>query len=196
MQLRTIVFDLDGVIRHYDRGQEAEIERRHGLGPGQLLELAYGGSLGYDLMCGRIDPDTFVTRFGADVGPIEAARELVGMQAELDRAMVELIEALRDCVTVALLTNGTTNTRNELAAHGLSDAFDHVFNSAEIGLAKPTTEVYDHVRAELRVDGAHVLFIDDKPTNIDGAVSAGWHGHHFRDQVTLRRELDRHGVPG
>lgn len=192
--LRAIVFDLDGVIRHYDRDHEAEIERRHGMEPGHLLELAYGGSLGQDLMCGRIDVETFVVRFGAEVGPVEAARELVDMRAELDRAMVELVTTLRTQLTVALLTNGTTRTRHELASHGLSEAFDRVFNSAEIGLAKPTLEVYDHVSVELDVSAEHLLFIDDKVSNVDGAVAAGWHGHHYRDRSTLHIELDRHGV--
>ena len=57
--LDAVVFDLDGVIRHYDREHEREIERRWGLATGSLIRTAFGGELGHSFMTGRIDHDAF-----------------------------------------------------------------------------------------------------------------------------------------
>lgn len=193
MALRAVVFDLDGVIRHYDRAIEADIERRWGLEPGRLLEIAYGGELGQDLMCGRISPDEFAHRLGVATGQPEAARELVAMNADLDHEMVALVASVRHRVPVALLTNGTLQTRAELAAHGLSNAFDHVFNSAEIGLAKPHAEVFEHMLGVLGCEPGEVLFVDDRPANVEGALAVGIHAHHFTGREALRVRLSEHG---
>ena len=39
MDLQAVIFDLDGVIRHYDRNHERDIEVRFGLAPGTLLAV-------------------------------------------------------------------------------------------------------------------------------------------------------------
>ena len=194
MQLDAVVFDLDGVVRHYDRAEEAAIERRHGLEAGSLLITAFGSPAGQDLMCGRIDHDEFALRVGELVGSHDAALDLVATRATVDDRAVELVLALQDVVRVALLTNGSLRTPTELADAGLDRVFDHIFNSAVIGVAKPTAAVYHHVLEVLDVSADRALFVDDHLPNIDGARGVGMHTHHFSDLDELVVHLETFGL--
>ena len=184
------IFDLDGVVRHFDRMEEAAIERRHGLAPGSMIHAAFGSELGNEFICGRIDHPEFEARLATVIGP-GAAAELLAMRPEVDHEVVSLIEALRADAPVALLTNGSTRTAHELAAAGLSAAFDMVVNSATLGIAKPAVEIYRHATGRLGVPPERTLFVDDRPLNIDGARTAGLVAHHFVGLDELRRFLGR-----
>ena len=175
------IFDLDGVVRHFDRMEEAAIERRHGLAPGSMIHAAFGSELGNEFICGRL---------ATVIGP-GAAAELLAMRPEVDHEVVSLIEALRADAPVALLTNGSTRTAHELAAAGLAAVFDLVLNSATLGIAKPAVEIYRHATGRLGVPPERTLFVDDRPLNIDGARTAGLVAHHFVGLDELRRFLGR-----
>lgn len=61
---------------------------------------------------------------------------------------------------------------------------DYLFFSCEIGARKPDREYYDRIFAGLRRDlpeltAERVLFFDDRQTNVDGALAAGWQAALF-----------------
>jgi putative hydrolase of the HAD superfamily len=188
--VQAVIFDLDGVIRHYDRTHERDIEARYGLAPGSLLATAFGGETGHDFMCGRIDHDEFERRLSGPLGA-GAAAEFVAMRAVVDPEAVALVRHLQVRMPVALLTNGSTRTRSELAEAGLSDAFHQVFNSAETGVPKPHVQAYLNVVEALGQHPSATAFVDDHPPNVDGAVAAGLVGHHFVGLAELRVFLGR-----
>lgn len=192
--LDAIVFDLDGVIRHYDRVHEAEIERRHGLAPGTMVATAFGGDVGRDFMCGRLDHDRFADRLAVLLGSEAAAREFVAMRAEVDPEAVALVRALQERMPVALLTNGSLRTSQELEEAGLHDAFHHVFNSAVTGVPKPAARAYLNVVEALGTAPTSTAFVDDLPANVAGAVVAGLVGHLYVGLADLRAFLATHGV--
>lgn len=187
------MFDLDGVIRHYDRVHERDIEDRHGLARGTLVPTAFGSPAGHDFMCGRLDHDGFAGAI-ADLVGAAAALELVAMRAEVDHDAVALVRAVQEVVPTALLTNGSVRTRAELEDAGLHDVFDHVVNSADTGMPKPSAGAY---LAAVDLLGASVVataFVDDHAPNIDGAVAVGLIGHLFVGLPELRGFLGTHGV--
>ena len=96
--------------------------------------------------------------------------------------MVFLLRRLRERLPVALLSNGTTRLRRDLHVLDLLDEFDVVFNTAEIGIAKPDEEVFRHVCSELAVDPRRAAFVDDLQVNVDGAASVGMHSHRHTDR--------------
>ena len=193
-RLDAVVFDLDGVIRHYDRVHERDIEERHGIPVGSLVPTAFGSSAGHEFMCGRLDHDGFAAALSALIGSEAAAVEFVAMRAEVDAEAVALVRSVQAVVPVALLTNGSLRTRSELAEAGLHEAFDHVFNSAETGIPKPLPESYLNVVAALDVDPTTTAFVDDLDVNVRGAVTAGLVGHVYTGLAVLRSFLDVHGI--
>ncbi len=64
----------------------------------------------------------------------------------VDGDVLDLSDELRAAwLRTAVLTNGTDTIPAELAAHAISDRFDAVFNSADIGFAKPDARAFQHV---------------------------------------------------
>ncbi len=178
--IEAVVFDLDGVLRHFDRAAEAALEDRHGLERGALLTAAFGDDLGNQLVVGEIDWPEFTDRLAQRIG-MDAVREFEELRAVLDHAAIEVLERLRHGgTTVALLTNGTLRTEVELVEHGIADAFDHIFNTARLGVAKPHPDVFDRVTIELGRPASTVGFVDDREDNVAAAIAHGWTGHHYR----------------
>lgn len=191
-RVEAVVFDLDGVIRHYDRVAQRRVEQRHDLAEGALFNAAFGGPLGRRFVRGELDHDEFALAIGDVVGSVTAATEFLALRADVDHAVVALISEVRSNVPVALLTNGSRRTRIELAETGLADAFDHVFNSAETGIPKPEPGAYLNVVAALGLSASAAAFVDDHPGNVAAAVELGMVGHHYLGIEQLRSFLRLH----
>jgi len=178
--IEAVVFDLDGVLRHFDRSAEAALEERHGMEPGALLTAAFGDELGQRLIVGEIDWPEFTDRLAERIG-MAAVQEFMELRAVLDHAAIEVLERLRHSgTTVALLTNGTLRTESELVEHGIVDSFDRIFNTARLGVAKPHPDVFERVTSELARPATSIGFVDDREDNVEAAVAHGWTGHHYR----------------
>ena len=78
---------------------------------------------------------------------------------------------------------------------GIADDFDVIFNSCELGVAKPDLAVYKIVCAQLGAESSSVFFVDDSPGHVDAARDAGLRAVLFVDAVLLADELRAEGVP-
>lgn len=192
--IRVVLFDLDGVIRHFDARNTAMIERRYDLAPGDIERIAFARPLIDEVTTGRITRAEWVRRIGARVGTA-AAEEWSAQPAAIDDGVLELIDdVLETGVRTAVLTNGTDTIPAEIAAHGIASRFDAVFNSAEIGYAKPDTRAFRHVLDALDVKAAEVFFTDDSASKLVGAQHLSINTHHFAGVDDLRAHLARAGV--
>lgn len=192
--IRAVLFDLDGVVRHFD--QDPDLERRHGLSDGSLLSVALSGPLLDAVTTGQITRATWITAIGEAIGSPAAAAEWGQTPAHVDPEMLALADELRALgLTTAILTNGTDTIPEETARAGITRYFAPIFNSAEIGYAKPDTRAFTPVLDTLGLDPAHVLFTDDSPSKLDGAAELGMLTHHFTGVVALRAALRAAGVP-
>ncbi len=194
-ELSAVVFDLDGVIRHFDPARLAEIETRYGLEPGALWSTAFAPELVTQLVTGAITRYEWGLRVGQAVGNLAAAAEWQTDDGTVDPELLTLADDLRRRgLTVAILTNGTDTIPVELERLGITDRFDRIFNTAEIGVAKPDPAIFAHVCAQLDADPAAVFFTDDSRGHVDGATAAGLVARHFVDVATTRRQLLDLGV--
>jgi putative hydrolase of the HAD superfamily len=74
---------------------------------------------------------------------------------------------------LALVTNGAACLQREkLAACGLEAYFDVVVVSADVGVAKPGAEIFEHVLTRLNADGG-VMIGDSLDRDVEGAIAAG-----------------------
>jgi putative hydrolase of the HAD superfamily len=183
--IKAIVFDFDDVIRKWNIQETYAIEERFGLPKGCIYEKLSEPTLIHRATTGVIADeqwrDTVAEQLVALHG--ERARQAVHewslRTGDLDSGAIGLVRALRHHFTVALLSNGTTRLRSDLAAHGISDDFDYIFNSSEIGIAKPDAEVFAYVGRTLNVAPAEWLFIDDRPDNVTAAKGLGVRAHLY-----------------
>lgn len=193
--IRVVLFDLDGVIRHFDPAHAADIEQRHGLETGTLEDIAFARPLIDDVTTGRISRADWMLRVGAQVGSAAAAEEWGAQSAIVDEALLELSDEIRALgLRTAVLTNGTDTIHAEIAAMGIGGRFDAVFNSAEIGYVKPDIRAFQHVLDALAVGPEEVFFTDDSASKLGGADTLSMRTHLFEGVAGLRRQLIQAGV--
>ncbi|TDE10093.1 HAD family hydrolase [Jiangella asiatica] len=176
----VLLLDLDGVVRHFDPEVTEAIEKRSGLPPGKLHETAFEPRLLQSVTTGTMTRADWVTRIADTVGPV-AATAWAAQRPTVDRDVLTTARAVRASgVRVCLLTNGTDRIRAELTELGIADDFDVVFNSAELGVAKPDLRIFMHVLRTLQVDRSAVLFLDDSAGHVRSAAAVGMRAHVFR----------------
>jgi FMN phosphatase YigB (HAD superfamily) len=67
---------------------------------------------------------------------------------------------------------------------------EYAFTSFELGLLKPDTAIFQAVQQKLNTPYEEILFIDDKPQNVNTAQTLGMHGIIFK-QETIFTEVSK-----
>lgn len=193
--VRCVVFDLDGVIRHFDPDREAEAAAALGWTPGAVAARSFRPELCGPLVVGECTRAEWVARVGDAIGNAAVAAAWLDDRGAVDPSMLELIGAVRsDGMRVSLLTNGTDTIADELAHLGIADLFDDVFNTWDIGVAKPDPEIYAHVCRAIGAEPNEVVFFDDSLSNVVAAQGFGLRAHRFESATDCRRRLLQAGV--
>lgn len=197
MSLTTVLLDLDGVVRHFDPEHVAGVEERHGLRAGSLTEAAFEPLLLDRVITGRIRRSEWVREVGRQVDHLGAAEEWMAERGTVDAAMMAEVDKLRSRGhVVAVLTNGTDTIAAEMKSLGLDLRFDAVFNSADMGIAKPDRRVFERVSAALGVDPVEVFFTDDSESKLRGAIEVGMTARRFLGVDAFRFHLAEVGFGG
>lgn len=117
--IRVVLFDLDGVIRHFDPQHVADIEVEYELAAGTLEKIAFAKPLIEDVTSGRISRAEWVRQIGQEAGSAAAAEEWGSQSAAVDEDVLGLSDEIRILgLRTAVLTNGTDALPAELAAMG------------------------------------------------------------------------------
>ncbi len=196
----AVVFDLDGVIRDWNDQAMYDLEESFGLEPGTILGVGFGPGLGPAVTTGAITYRVWmdeIRRRILDEHGDEVTGALDEWEANVGHVDVEMLAVLREVrrrTTVAILSNGTTRLRRDLHALDLIDEFDVIFNTAEIGVAKPDPAVFHHVLGELGITAGAALFIDDLADNVDAAAALGIRSHQHVDRSGTVAFLRAHGL--
>ncbi|WP_298867891.1 HAD family phosphatase [uncultured Microbacterium sp.] len=193
--IRAVVFDLDGVLRHFDSTRAEEIEVRHGLASRSIQVMAFLPALLEPVITGRTSRADWVRAVGERLGDPHAAQEWGRIPSTPDAGMLTLSDELRAAgIRTAILTNGTDTIPAELHESGIDAHVDAVFNSAEIGIAKPDPRLFRHVLDALAFAAEEVFFTDDSVPKLGGAEVLGIRTHHFTGIGGLRAALRAAGV--
>lgn len=200
----AVVFDMDGVFRHWTGEASAAFEDENGMPRGAVGEVAFADPVFADAMCGRISAEEWAASIGARLAEEHgadadaAAERWLASSFRLDDEAVALAQDLRRRgVVVALFSNASTRLEEDLAEIGMDGLFDVVINSARIGVTKPDKAAFERGSAMLDVAPERTWFTDDRDENVVGAVEAGWHAVTFDGLARWRRVLGRLGLlPG
>lgn len=198
---RVVIFDLDGVIRDWNDDEIAEVESSFGLEPGVILRTGFDTDLGHAVTTGAITYREWMdeirrrildTHGGSVVGALDEWEANVG---RVDTEMLAVLREVRRHCPAAVLSNGTTRLRRDLHALDLYDEFDVIFNTAELGIAKPDPAVFELVLDHLDARAEDALFVDDLEANVEGARSIGLCSHLHRDRDGTVDFLRGAGLP-
>lgn len=195
MAIQAVIFDLGGVIvRTEDHRPRAELAADYDFSYSEIARLVFDSPTAGRATLGQIESSAHWKAVGDNLGL--SAQEANRFQARffagdrLDEELVNEIRALRSQYQTALLSNAWDNLRHLLEVEWkIADAFDFLFISAELGIAKPHPDIYQHVLSEMAVEPDQVVFVDDFIENIQTARQVGIHGIHFQSPDQARREL-------
>ncbi len=111
--------------------------------------------------------------------------------SQLNPPMLEWAQRLqRAGIRTGILSNMPEDIETGLRARHLwIEAFDHHTWSHAINLAKPEPAIYRHAAESLHTPPANILFIDDKPENIDAAIASGMQAIQYLDYAAFEREM-------
>jgi 2-haloacid dehalogenase len=107
-----------------------------------------------------------------------------------------LLGALRrNCVPVFALSNISREAYDTgLSAYPFLGEFDRLYLSGEMGVTKPSPEIYAMLEADCGLDPAGLLFADDRAENIVAAARRGWQTHLFDGPSGWAARLVREGL--
>ena len=199
--INTLIFDFGGVLmRTADPRPRRDLERCFDLEPGEVLRLVFESPRWDDVQLGRISSDTFWDdvgdRLGLDDDKVDQFRRGFWEGDRLDQELVSLIRHMRDQgYQTALLSNAPRDLRDYLGKLGIDDAFDIIVVSGEVGMMKPSPEIYHHILKLLDVEPEEAVFIDDMSANVEAARRVGLHATRFRGVAPLRVWLRDLGIP-
>ncbi len=194
MSIKAVIFDLGGVlVRTEDREPRAALGLRFDKSYDEMGKVVFNRS-SYRASIGEISAREhwqFVMRsLNLPDSEIESFYDQFFGGDVVDFALIDTIRALRPRYTTALLSNAWDDLRQLLVEKWkINDAFDKIFISAEIGVAKPAPEIYKMVLEKLGIAPDESVFVDDFIENIEAARKLGMHGIHFREKDVAMEEL-------
>jgi putative hydrolase of the HAD superfamily len=142
---------------------------------------------------GKISREDFFKEVStlAGVSTQEMANDIEALTI-IDTTLVAFAEVLRKSgYKLACLSNGTHEwTLRVITDYELNGLFDDIVLSADLGIAKPNPEIYEHTLALLNIEAGEAIFVDDRQINVDTANSLGIRGLLFNDTATFVHEFE------
>jgi len=178
--IEAVIFDFGGVITssrfEAERGLPADIIRR--TNAANHLENAWA-----KFERAEVDLDAFDALFAAEslaLGAEVRGRDVLPLlSGDLRPEMVEALRRIKarfktGCITNNLPNNaiGSASGRTLYIAEVMT-LFDHVIESAKIGLRKPDPRIYRMMVEALGVDPGNCVYLDDLGVNLKPARAMG-----------------------
>ncbi|MET9228691.1 HAD-IA family hydrolase [Lentzea sp. NPDC003310] len=189
--MRWIVFDFGEVISQRNPARPAMAAK---LGVTlAVFETAYWDRDAYDR--GGSDLD-YWTRIAGSLGlTLDDAQvgELTAMDNAgwLDDPVLETVALIEDLaaagVPLALLSNAPSTFGRLAEKTPWAQHFRHLIFSGDLGCAKPDAEIWQHTATVL--GSSDVVFFDDRPSNVEGALAAGWDARLWTSAAAARVQL-------
>jgi epoxide hydrolase-like predicted phosphatase len=186
MTIRAVISDLGGVIvRTHDHNPRATWEKRLGMAPYALERLVFWGEAGEKAALGEIETDDVWAWVIDHLGISPKDRPVLESDFwagdRVDDELVDYLRGLRPGLKTALLSNAWTSLRAALEEEWhISDAFDVVVISAEVGLVKPDPRIFHLALSQLGISPDEAVFLDDMQRNVEAARSVGLHAIQFK----------------
>ena len=184
--IRTIIFDLGGVIITLDPQQAVDRFKALGLADAEqrLDSYTQSGIFG-DLEHGLISDEDFRRELsklvGHEVTHQECAYAWQGYAKEVPQRNLEALDRLRKEGYRVLLLSNTNPYMMEWVespafdgkGHPVSYYFDHCYLSYQMKLMKPSTDIFRAVLRNEKTFASECLFVDDGARNVATASQLG-----------------------
>jgi glucose-1-phosphatase len=197
---QLVIFDMDDVLCHYDLGRRLRHlaaladttarDVRAAIWDSGFEELADAG--------GYPNPDDYIAEFGQRLGfPISKEQWIEARRIAMtpSQNVLALARSISKQATVAIYTNNGPLVKNHLDSlfPEAAEIFMMKFCSFEFGTKKPDPESFTRLTDAIGQSPDNCWFIDDKKSNVQGALMAGLRAHHFTQYDLLAAEAAQMG---
>lgn len=105
---------------------------------------------------------------------VEAVVAVLHGKQRRNEPLIERVRQLKGTYKIGLLSNTGKDTLDELFSSAeRAELFDDVLVSSDVGMIKPSRDLFELSLERLGVAAVEAVFIDDRPVNIDGAERVG-----------------------
>ncbi len=193
--MKAVIFDLGGVLVHYDHaatlaavGKLTNTPDQPLTAPPDLIEKFVTGKVN-----GRSFHRSLVRQIGLTPDYDTFVAAFVSTQRRINEGIAYAVELQQQPnITVAIISDN-----NEIHAHWLRSnipelaLFNAVIMSNEVGLLKPNPAIFQLCLQQLGIPPNQAIFIDDLPANINGARAIGMAGIVHSDWNETRGVLEQ-----
>lgn len=186
MTIEAVIFDFGGVLTSSPFEAFAQFETERGL-PADIIRRTNAANHLENAWArferAEVDIETFDRLFAEEslaLGAEVRGREVLPLlQGDLRPEMVEALKRIKAQFRTGCITNNLpANAIGSLTGRSLYIAevmvlFDHVIESAKIGLRKPDPRIYQMMVETLKVDPKNCVYLDDLGVNLKPAREMG-----------------------
>ncbi|AWM04977.2 HAD-IA family hydrolase [Bradyrhizobium amphicarpaeae] len=186
MAIEAVIFDFGGVLTSSPFEAFARFETERGL-PADIIRRTNAANHLENAWArferAEVDIDTFDQLFATEslaLGAEVRGRDVLPLlQGDLRPEMVEALKRIKaqfktGCITNNLPANAIgSRTGRSLYVAEVMVLFDHVIESAKIGLRKPDPRIYQMMIETLKVDANNCVYLDDLGVNLKPARKMG-----------------------
>ncbi len=185
--IQTIIFDFGGVLLNLKTEQEwLKEDLLPNFHPEKLQQLQEKG-LFKEIETGKISNDMFIQSLRDIALDTNISDEAIcqlwnGILLKIHPQRIEILQQLHKNYNLILLSNTNaihaqkfiTDMLHDFGENILQTYFHTVYYSHEIGMRKPDKEIYEFVMEQQQLNPENILFLDDKPENLEIPKALGW----------------------
>jgi glucose-1-phosphatase len=197
LTIHAVIFDFGGVLlRTEDPYPRQQLASRLGIPMAQLYQQIFDSESARQATVGKISAEAHWEAVRQALGIGEDAYKQVRDEFwagdRLDEELIGYLRGLKSRYKTALLSNAWDDLRSVIQRNwAISDVFDEMIISAEVGIAKPDARIYRIAVDRLGVAPQEAVFVDDFIDNIASARAFGLQAVHFQGRQPLYNDLAR-----
>ena len=199
--IRNIVFDMGGVLIHYNPARFIDLLALEGGDRDLLMREVFSTVEWVQMDRGTRTEEEASAAMKKKLPPrLHGAADRLVYWWELELRPMEgmegLLRELKELgFPIYLLSNASLRQPGYFDKIPGSQYFDGKIVSAFYKLLKPQPEIFRLLTEKFGLKLEECFFVDDLPGNVEGAVNAGLSGAVFHGVEDLRRKLRAAGVP-
>ena len=201
--IRNVVFDVGNV---FVRWSPPEVVRRcFDLAPGSAenlkrAEALFRSPVWLRLNLGHLSQQEVEHFYQTELGlTAEQARDVFFHVMDHQELIEGTVTIARGLKAAGYRVFGLTDNVHEIvkhlrARHQFWELFEGCIVSAEVGMVKPSLEIFRHLLDTFKLTAAETLFFDDFQVNIDGARAVGIEARLFTTPERCEQDLRALGL--
>ncbi len=194
---KAIIFDIGGVlVKQIHQQLLKELSDKYNIDMNELENFEPG--LFDNTMTGKITETEYFERIIKHFNLPVSVSDLNERATELTEPIKEtwpIVEKLKGKYVLAVLSDmGKEWTKTREEKFKISEYFDYVVYSYEVGVRKPNVKIYKHLLNLMKIPASECIFIDDKQKNVDVARELGMKTILFENAEKLEQRLFAFGI--